>query len=130
MAEMRARGQMYPKEFWLALKPDIQRLYIEEELTFTKVAEYLDQHHSFKPTKRQFLRRVKEWGFEKNVKRDERRAILKSLDDGVKEGDFEARKLRGRRLDRAKIERWKKREGLDTQAGFACSSGKSVPLKS
>jgi len=128
--EMNARRQMYPKEFWVALKPVIQRSYIEEGQTFTKVAEYLDQHHGFKPTKKQFLRRIKEWGFEKNVKRDERRAILKSIGDDVKEGDFEERKLGGRRLDKAKIERWKKREGLDTQARLVRSSGKPAPLKS
>ncbi|KAE9362669.1 hypothetical protein N431DRAFT_525010 [Stipitochalara longipes BDJ] len=121
---------MYPKEQWLALKPAIQRLYIEEGQTFTQVAEHLDQHHGFKPTKKQFFRRVKEWGLEKNVKQDERRAILESLGYGMKEEDFEARKLRGRRLDKAKIERWKKREGLDTQTGFVRSSGKAAPLES
>jgi hypothetical protein len=93
------------------LKPVIQRLYIDENQTFPKVAEYLDQNHGFKPTKKQFFGRISEWGFEKNVKRDERRAILGSL-GVVREGEFQARKLRGRRLDKAKLERWRKREGI------------------
>ena len=62
--------------------------------------------------KKQFLRRISEWGFEKNVKKDERRAILESLDEVANEGEFEAMMLRGRRLDKAKLERWRKREGL------------------
>jgi hypothetical protein len=36
--------------------------------------------------------------------------------------------LRGRRLDKAKIERWRKREciaGSNSQTGLACHSGKS-----
>jgi len=121
--EMNARRQMYPKEQWLAVKPVIQHLYVDEGHTFLQVAEYLDRHHGFKPTKKQFLTRVKEWGFQKNVKQSERRAILERFRDGVRIGDFEARKLRGRRLDKAKIERWRKREALEKQGGVIRSSG-------
>jgi hypothetical protein len=45
-----ARRKMYPKEQWLALKPLIHRLYIDENQAFTKVAEYLQEHHGFNPT--------------------------------------------------------------------------------
>jgi hypothetical protein len=45
-----ASRKMYPKEQWLALKPLIHRLYIDENQTFTKVAEYLQEHHGFNPT--------------------------------------------------------------------------------
>jgi hypothetical protein len=77
--------------------------------------------------KKQFLRRISEWGFQKNVKRGERRAILEGLGRAVTEGGFEARILRGRKLDKAKIERWKKREGFTsegTEAGSARHPGK------
>ncbi|PMD53854.1 uncharacterized protein K444DRAFT_131084 [Hyaloscypha bicolor E] len=107
--ETNARRKMYPKEQWLALKPLIYRLYITENQTFTKVAQHLQEHHRFNPTKKQFLRRAKEWGFEKNVKKEERRAILETVDG---EGQLEERMLRGRRLDKAKLERWRKREGI------------------
>jgi hypothetical protein len=62
--------------------------------------------------KKQFLRRISEWGLQKNIKRDERRTILESLGDTVKEVEFEPKILRGRRLDKAKIVRWKKREEM------------------
>jgi tetratricopeptide (TPR) repeat protein len=78
--------------------------------------------------KKQFLRRISEWGFEKNVKRDERRAILEKLGGGAKEGEFEATLWRGRRLDKAKIERWRKREGLsgnESQMAHEDISGKT-----
>jgi hypothetical protein len=129
LGETSARSKMYPKQQWLVLKPVIQQLYIDENQTFTKVAEYLDQNHGFKPTKKQFLRRISEWGFEKNVKRDERRAILGSLELVVREGEFQARKLRGRRLDKAKLERWRKREGIvgnGPQNELPDTSGKSA----
>jgi hypothetical protein len=105
--DMNARRKMYPKSHWEAMKPLIHQLYIEENQTFTNVAAYLDQNHGLNPTKKQFLRRVKQWGFEKNVKGEERRAILESVGE---EEQFEERVLRGRRLDKAKIERWRKRE--------------------
>ena len=126
--ETNARRKMYPKGQWLALKPLIYRLYITESQTFTKVAQYLHEHHGFNPTKKQFLRRAKEWGFEKNVKKDERRAILETVEG---EGQFEERMLRGRRLDKAKLERWRKREGIvggGFQNGLADTSSKSAPM--
>jgi hypothetical protein len=67
--------------------------------------------------KKQFLRRISEWGFEKNVKKDERRAIIESLGEVANKGEFEAMMLRGRRLDKAKLERWRKREGLADTLG-------------
>ncbi len=44
------RRKMYPKEQWLALRPIVQRLYVDEGQTFLKVAEYLHEHHNFNPT--------------------------------------------------------------------------------
>jgi hypothetical protein len=76
--------------------------------------------------KKQFTRKISEWGFEKNVKQKERRAILRSLGAEANAVEFEARMLRGRRLDKAKIERWRKRDGIagsNPQAGLAYRSG-------
>jgi hypothetical protein len=44
------KRKMYPKEQWLALKPLIHRLYIDENQSFTKVAKYLQEHYGFNPT--------------------------------------------------------------------------------
>lgn len=79
--------------------------------------------------KKQFLRRISEWGIQKNIKRDERRTILDSLGDAVKEVEFEPKTLRGRRLDKAKIARWKKREETisgETRPGIAHRSGRAT----
>jgi hypothetical protein len=47
---MNQRRKIYPKERWQALKPTIELLYVNEGQTFTKVAEYLAEHHDFHPT--------------------------------------------------------------------------------
>jgi hypothetical protein len=49
-SEMNGRRKMYPKEQWLALRPIIQRLYVDEGQTFLKVAGYLHEHYNFNPT--------------------------------------------------------------------------------
>jgi hypothetical protein len=118
--------KQFPKAQWVALKPLIHQLYITEKRTIAQVTSYLNEHYGFNPTKKQFLRRITEWGFEKNVKQDERRAILESLGQGANEEGFQARMLRGRRLDKAKIERWKKREetlGGEGEKGKLASHG-------
>jgi hypothetical protein len=48
--EMSSRWKICPKEQWLELKPVIKRLYVDEGLTFLKVAEYLQDHYEFNPT--------------------------------------------------------------------------------
>jgi tetratricopeptide (TPR) repeat protein len=116
--DINTRRKMHPKSHWEALKPLIHQLYIEQNQTFTKVAAYLDQNHGLNPTKKQFLRRVKEWGFEKNVKGEERRTILERVGE---EEQFEETVLRGRRLDKAKIERWRKREQITAPGSSAMS---------
>jgi hypothetical protein len=50
-SDINGRRKMYPREQWLALRPIIQRLYVDEGQTFLKVAEYLHEHHDFNPTR-------------------------------------------------------------------------------
>ena len=49
-SDTNGRRKVYPKEQWLALRPIIQRLYVDEGQTFVKVAEYLHEQHNFNPT--------------------------------------------------------------------------------
>ncbi|KAE8452714.1 hypothetical protein EG329_013973 [Mollisiaceae sp. DMI_Dod_QoI] len=129
LPEMNTRRKTYSKQQWSALKPIIKQLYVNEGQTFRKVAEYLCAHHDFSPTKKQFTQRISEWGFEKNVKQRERRAILEAFTAETNTGDFETRMFRGRKLDEAKIKRWKKKEDIGcrpcsgSQIGHAKSSG-------
>jgi hypothetical protein len=58
--------------------------------------------------KKQLLHRIYGWGYEKNVKKDERRAIIERL--GPEVGSLGETMLRGRRLDKAKLNRWMKLE--------------------
>ncbi len=128
------KRQIYTKEQWDARKEDIRRLYNVNNLPFKTVLDILRSKHDFFPTyvlpvlyhsisyivnctymetdrKRQFFRKITEWGFEKNIKKDEARAILRGLtcrknleNDGPVE-------VRGRDVGPAKLRRWKRRYG-------------------
>jgi tetratricopeptide (TPR) repeat protein len=56
--------------------------------------------------KKQLLYRISGWRFEKNVKKNERRAIIEHLGPELGKVEFEAQTLRGRILDAAKLNRW------------------------
>jgi hypothetical protein len=58
--------------------------------------------------RRQFYRKISEWGFEKNIKESEMRAIAQNLEQDELGGPAE---LKGRQIDMAKILRWQKRQG-------------------
>ena len=58
--------------------------------------------------RRQFYRKISEWGFEKNIKESEMRAIAQNLEQDEMGGLAE---LKGRQIDTAKILRWQKRQG-------------------
>jgi hypothetical protein len=67
-------------------------------------------------SKKQLTRRISSWGLEKNVKRDARRSILDGLRPELELGStkFESREMRGRWVDKAKLERWMRRESAST----------------
>lgn len=57
--------------------------------------------------RRQFYRKINEWGFEKNIKQSEMRAIAKNYGNECSGGTIEAK---GRRINNEKIQRWQKRQ--------------------
>lgn len=70
--------------------------------------------------KRQLLPRIKQWGNEKNVKEQERRAILRALDSHRNIGDINIGRLGSKKFKKAKIERWRK---ADAEAGVSVGIG-------
>ncbi|PMD38677.1 hypothetical protein L207DRAFT_584081 [Hyaloscypha variabilis F] len=105
-----SRPQSLAKQNWNDLKSTIRELYLDQGQTLKHLANYLEEHHGFRPTKKQLLYRISGWGFEKNVKKNERRAIIKNLGSGLGKVEFEAQVLRGRTLNEAKLNRWMKME--------------------
>jgi hypothetical protein len=66
--------------------------------------------------KKQLLYRISQWGFEKNVKKNERRAIIEHLGPELGKVEIEAQTLRGRTLDAAKLNRWMRLEKVTSES--------------
>ena len=80
--------------------------------------------------KKQLLYRISGWGFEKNVKKNERRAIINNLGPGLGKVEFEAQVLKGRTLDEAKLNRWMKLEKVTFEESLVANNElASVPGK-
>jgi hypothetical protein len=79
--------------------------------------------------KKQLLYRISQWGFEKNVKKNERRAIIEQLGPELGKVEIEAQTLRGRTLDAAKLNRWMRLEKVTSEESLiennevACAPG-------
>ncbi|KAE9373142.1 hypothetical protein N431DRAFT_406481 [Stipitochalara longipes BDJ] len=120
-----AGTRMLSKEGWEELKPTIRHLYLDENRTLKQLTEHIYEHYEVKPTKKQLTHRISRWGFEKNVKRAERRAIIQNLSSEIKTAGFEAKSIRGRTLDKAKLGRWMKQEGLFVETAVNEQGGSS-----
>ena len=58
--------------------------------------------------KRQFYRKISEWGFEKNIKDKEMRTLVQDLTRRQNSGEDLSIELRGRQVDPLRIQRWRR----------------------
>ncbi|KAJ8058918.1 hypothetical protein OCU04_011903 [Sclerotinia nivalis] len=100
------RGKAITEADWPTLKPIIYRLYISEKLTFPKVKEALNVELG----KRQFTRKIEEWGFRKNFRKDEREEIVKG-------GNIPQRFIHDSRINQKRVDRLQRRNGARMSVG-------------
>jgi hypothetical protein len=72
--------------------------------------------------KKQLVYRISAWGFEKNIKKSERREIVERLGSELENSDV-AVHLRGRLFDKAKLNRWRRRDKVDGDDLLARTEG-------
>ncbi|KAH8601717.1 hypothetical protein B0O99DRAFT_199148 [Bisporella sp. PMI_857] len=92
---------------WEQLRPIIKALYIHENKTFAQVADILKETHGFRPTKRQFTKRISKWGFHKNASHEVRRAAIQSLGSSTAKWR-ETIELEGKIVSGRTLARWKR----------------------
>jgi hypothetical protein len=59
--------------------------------------------------RRQFYRKISEWGFEKNIKDKEMRALVQDLSQNTNDKIDHPIELRGQKVDLLKIQRWQRK---------------------
>ncbi|KAF7941610.1 uncharacterized protein EAE97_006447 [Botrytis byssoidea] len=108
------------REEWLKLKPIILQLYIDENQTYSTVASELARRFDFYPTKRQFTRKIEEWGLKKNFRKAERKLLLQNnMSSGTAQFIIGDKRV----SDTKRIQRLKKRYAHENP----CSQVQGVP---
>ncbi|PVH68814.1 TPR-like protein [Cadophora sp. DSE1049] len=105
MATLAVHG-VISRQQWDDMKSFIRRIYIDENKTFYQVANDIRNNFGWEPTKRQFSRKIEEWGFRKNVSRIERRRIMKTFNG---ESTYQTIDREDRRVTIEKLKNWKRR---------------------
>ncbi|KAK5053800.1 hypothetical protein LTR84_001762 [Exophiala bonariae] len=54
---------------WMAVYPEIERLYIRERRKLRYIMQYMEKTHGFKATVQMYKKRFTKWGFQKNSRR-------------------------------------------------------------
>ena len=89
-----------------------QRHLVEKfyhEMRLSEVMDLVQKLSGFTATKRQYKKKISEWGLSKNIPDKEMRAIISLQEERLQEGKSSAFEYRGRKVDQNKIERFKRR---------------------
>ncbi|KAJ9606042.1 hypothetical protein H2200_009891 [Cladophialophora chaetospira] len=76
---MSTQGSRISKEQWQEHKELIRQLYVIQRVPLKQISRHLEETYSFRASKAQYDRRLKEWGFSKNIKAFVSQAIENSL---------------------------------------------------
>ncbi len=98
---------------WEGHREIIKRLYVNEDKALQEVVKEMEISHNFVATERMYKRRISDWDLDKNVKDEEMRAIIACRAMRLQQGEKSAFYVRGRLVDRKKIDRFAQRKGID-----------------
>ncbi|KAL9035968.1 MAG: hypothetical protein Q9180_004570 [Flavoplaca navasiana] len=101
---------------WEEYRDIVQHLYVTEDKSLPDVVDEMKRKHQFYATERQYKRRITEWQLDKNVKDEEMRAIIAVEAMRLRQGKKSTFHVRGRRVDRKKIDRFVQRKRIDRNA--------------
>ncbi|KAL8805141.1 MAG: hypothetical protein Q9182_002123 [Xanthomendoza sp. 2 TL-2023] len=101
---------------WESHREIIQRLYVTEDKALPDVVKEMKRLHNFVATERMYKRRISDWNLDKNVKAEEMRAIIACEAMRSQHGKQSTFYVRGRLVDRKKIDRFAQRKKIDRTA--------------
>ncbi|KAL8887253.1 MAG: hypothetical protein Q9192_006352 [Flavoplaca navasiana] len=101
---------------WKDYRDIVQHLYVTEDKSLPDVVDEMKRKYQFYATERQYKRRITEWQLDKNVKDEEMRAIIAVEAMRLRQGKKSTFHVRGRLVDRKKIDRFVQRKRIDRNA--------------
>lgn len=102
---------------WNDHKNTIQRLYISENLSLDATMKFMGEHHTFWASKRMYKEQLAEWGFRKNLKKDEVKGIIKRTRQ--REGRKTEVRIQGQLIPLHRIEKAYERQFPGEEASVA-----------
>ncbi|KAL8951251.1 MAG: hypothetical protein Q9222_002753 [Ikaeria aurantiellina] len=112
---------------WNNYRETIEQLYVAEDLSLPDVVLTMQKTHGFSATERQYRRRISAWDLDKNVKDDEMRAIITMENVRSQLGKKSIFFVRGRQVDKKKIDRFAQRKKIDRTAGLDAIQTRKLP---
>ncbi|KAF3938720.1 hypothetical protein ABW19_dt0210179 [Dactylella cylindrospora] len=104
-------------EDWEQQRERFTQLYLEDKFTLDKCMEVMENRYGFISTRRGYLRKIREWEIDKNIKPVEMKmAVRIVLERWVNEGKDTCIEIRGVKIDRDKLKRFLRREAAKAPA--------------
>ena len=101
---------------WEHYRNAIHELYVTKDMALPEVVEEMKRDYKFVATERQYKRRISDWHLDKNVKDEEMRTIIAVDAMRLRQGKKSTFHVRGRLVDRKKIDRFVRRKRIDRGA--------------
>ncbi|KAL8388837.1 hypothetical protein RB595_008965 [Gaeumannomyces hyphopodioides] len=103
--ETELNGPAFSRQAWEGRRDEIVRLYQAEDCDFKTLVETM-KTNGFSATRKEYMKKLKQWGIHKNVKADEYAAIVRVQARREAEGKRTAFTVRKRLVSQAKILRY------------------------
>ncbi|KAL2036493.1 hypothetical protein N7G274_010759 [Stereocaulon virgatum] len=116
-----------PDVEWNLHKATIQSLYVTENKTLGQMMEYVASQSGFRPSKAQYIRQLKKWGFEKNSSADQWKQVAKVVRKRKHEGKDSEVFIRNDRVSTPKLRKEISRYAVHEESR-ECSSPRSENL--
>jgi hypothetical protein len=115
---------------WQRIKPIFKKLYLDNDEKLEDIMTHLHQEYYFRASAQMYKKRIKLWGFEKNLKQHEVEHILGILAQRKAQGKNTYFLLRGRKVDMKNVYRFQRRKKLSTNRAISTYvTGDSLPCE-
>lgn len=118
---MTTPAKKIPDTEWELHRAAIRALYLDEDKTIDETVSAMNDRHAFHPTRAQLVRRLRHWGFDKNIKSGDWHRAVRGRDP-----DGEGLVINGRTINAKRLKKRLGRSDFKTEDGGARSTSISA----
>ncbi|KAF8857715.1 hypothetical protein BDZ45DRAFT_423787 [Acephala macrosclerotiorum] len=115
------------REKWASIKDEVHQRYVIQGMTLEKTMAAVEYKHSFKASPRKWKMQIKEWQFDKNIRKNQMAILVAKAEKRARDVDKETTfYCNGKEIKPNKINNFKKRTQFD--AIDAASPNAATPI--